>query len=87
MGREKTQMPIGEFGGAPHLPGDGGTPVPTPLYWFYEWSQAALDPSRALADMKRLYFKNPLNPFAHTTFGKSVAASAEIYERAVRRYA
>jgi poly(3-hydroxybutyrate) depolymerase len=87
VGREKTQMPIGEFGGAPHIPGDGGTPVPTPLYWFYEWSQAALDPSRALADMTRLYFKNPLNPLAHTTFGKSVAASAEIYERAVRRYA
>ncbi|HEY7459250.1 MAG TPA: polyhydroxyalkanoate depolymerase [Xanthobacteraceae bacterium] len=80
-------MPIGEFGGVPHLPGDGGARLTTPLYWLYEWSQAVLNPSRALADVTRLYFKNPLNPFAHTTFGKSVAATAEIYERAVRRYA
>jgi poly(3-hydroxybutyrate) depolymerase len=79
-------MPIGEFGGAPHLPGSGA-PVTTPLYWLYEWGQAALNPSRALADVTRLYFKNPLNPLAHTTFGKSIAASAELYERAVRRYA
>ena len=80
-------MPIGEFGGAPHVPGSGGAPVTTPLYWLYEWGQAALSPSRALADVTRLYFKNPLNPLAHTTFGKSIAATAEIYERAVRRYA
>ena len=80
-------MPIGEFGGAPHLPGSGGPPVTTPLYWLYEWGQAALNPSRALADVTRLYFKNPLNPLAHTTLGKSIAATAEIYERAVRRYA
>jgi poly(3-hydroxybutyrate) depolymerase len=79
-------MPIGEFGGAPHLPGSSA-PVTTPLYWLYEWGQAALNPSRALADVTRLYFKNPLNPLAHTTFGKSIAATAEIYERAVRRYA
>ena len=80
-------MPIGEFGGPPHLPGNGSAPSITPLYWLYEWGQAALNPSRALADVTRLYFKNPLNPFAHTTFGKSIAATAEIYERAVRRYA
>jgi poly(3-hydroxybutyrate) depolymerase len=80
-------MPIGEFGGAPHVPGSGGAPATTPLYWLYEWGQAALNPSRALADVTRLYFKNPLNPLAHTTFGRSIAATAEIYERAVRRYA
>jgi poly(3-hydroxybutyrate) depolymerase len=79
-------MAIGEFGDAPVLP--GGTPVvTTPLYWLYEWSHAALNPSRALADMTRLYFKNPLNPLTHTTFGKTVAAAAELYERSTRRYA
>jgi poly(3-hydroxybutyrate) depolymerase len=79
-------MAIGEFGGAPVLP--GGTPVvTTPLYWLYEWGHAALNPSRALADMTRLYFKNPLNPFTHTTFGKTIAAAAELYERSTRRYA
>lgn len=80
-------MPIGEFGGAPVLPGQGGPFTTTPLYWFYELGHAALHPSRAVADATRLYFKNPLNPLAHTTFGKSMAAGAEIYERAVRRYA
>jgi poly(3-hydroxybutyrate) depolymerase len=80
-------MPIGEFGGAPRLPGEGGPLRTTPLYWLYEWSHAALNPSRALADATRLYFKNPLNPLSHTTLGKSIAATAEIYERAVRRYA
>jgi poly(3-hydroxybutyrate) depolymerase len=79
-------MAIGEFGDAPVLP--GGTPVvTTPLYWLYEWSHAALNPSRALADMTRLYFKNPLNPLTHTTFGKTIAAAAELYERSTRRYA
>jgi poly(3-hydroxybutyrate) depolymerase len=87
VGHGLENMPIGEFGGAPHLPGSGGPPVTTPLYWLYEWGQAALNPSRALADVTRLYFKNPLNPLAHTTLGKSIAATAEIYERAVRRYA
>ena len=40
------------------------------LYWLYEMSHAALNPARAFADVTRLYFKNPLNPLAHTTFGK-----------------
>ena len=79
-------MAIGVFGGTPQLP--GGSPVlSTPLYWMYEWSHAALTPSRAMADATKLYFKNPLNPFAQTTFGKSMAAAAEVYERATRRYA
>ena len=34
----------------------------------------------------KLYFKNPLNPLAHTTFGKSVAAGCELFERSTRRY-
>jgi poly(3-hydroxybutyrate) depolymerase len=79
-------MTIGEFGGAPKLPGEGGPFSTTPLYWLYEWTHAALNPSRAVADATRLYFKSPLNPLSHTTFGKSIAATAEIYERAVRRY-
>ena len=80
-------MPIGEFGGAPELPTQRAPLSTTPLYWFYEWSHAALNPSRAIADATRLYFKNPFNPLAHTTFGKTMAASAEVYERAIRRYA
>lgn len=79
-------MPIGEFDGAATLPGDNGVLLSTPMYWLYEMGQAALDPSRALADATRLFFKNPANPFAHTTYGKSVAAAAELFERSTRRY-
>jgi poly(3-hydroxybutyrate) depolymerase len=49
-------------------------------------SQAALNPSRAFADATRLFFKNPANPFAHTPFGKTMAASMELFERSTRRY-
>ncbi|HXY89532.1 MAG TPA: polyhydroxyalkanoate depolymerase, partial [Xanthobacteraceae bacterium] len=79
-------MAIGVFGQIPELPG-GASVVSGPLYWIYEWSHAGLTPSRAVADAARLYFKNPLNPFAQTTFGKSIAAAAEVFERATRRYA
>jgi poly(3-hydroxybutyrate) depolymerase len=33
-----------------------------------------------------LAFKNPVNPLYHTTFGKSIAAAAELFERSTRRY-
>jgi len=77
-------MAIGEFGGAPAVPGSLLTS--TPLYWLYETSHAALSPARVLADATRLAFKNPFNPFYLTTFGKSVAAAAELFERSTRRY-
>ncbi|MGB7035470.1 MAG: polyhydroxyalkanoate depolymerase [Xanthobacteraceae bacterium] len=79
-------MAIGEFGGAPAVPGDSGILLSTPLYWFYEMSYAALSPSRAMADATRLFFKNPVNPLSFTTFGKSVAAACELFERSTRRY-
>jgi poly(3-hydroxybutyrate) depolymerase len=79
-------MAIGEFGGAPPLSVEGGPVLSSGLYWLYEMNQAALNPTRALADVTRLYFKNPLNPLSHTTLGKSLAAGAEVFERATRRY-
>src|SRR5262245_65567875 len=85
-GREPQAMPIGEFGGAPTPPGDEFAVLPTPLYWFYEMSHAALNPSRALADVTRLYFKNPINALSYTTFGKSMAAACVLFERSARRY-
>ena len=77
-------MAIGEFGGAPAVP--GGMLLSTPLYWLYEMSHAALNPARAVADATRLLFKNPLNPLYFTSFGKSVAAACELFERSTRRY-
>ncbi len=79
-------MAIGEFGGTPKLPGEGGLLMSAPMYWFYEMSQAALNPARALADATKLLFRNPLNPLALTTFGKSIAAACEVFERSTRRY-
>jgi poly(3-hydroxybutyrate) depolymerase len=79
-------MAIGEFDGAATLPGDSGLLLATPMYWIYEMGQAALGPARALADATRLFYKNPVNPLTHTTYGKSIAAAAELFERSTRRY-
>jgi poly(3-hydroxybutyrate) depolymerase len=79
-------MAIGEFGGAPAAPRDGGPFLSAPLYWLYELNQAALNPSRAWADATRLFFKNPMNPLSFTTYGKTIAAACELFERSTRRY-
>ena len=47
---------------------------------------AALGPVRAAADATRMFYKNPVNPLTHTTFGKSMAAGCEMFERVTRRY-
>ncbi len=56
------------------------------FYQLYEMNHAALQPARALADATRMFYSNPLNPFAHTVWGRSVAAMAELFERTTRRY-
>ena len=56
------------------------------FYQLYEMSNAAMWPARAYADMTRLIYTNPLNPLTHTTFGRSAAAAAELFERATRHY-
>jgi poly(3-hydroxybutyrate) depolymerase len=56
------------------------------FYQFYELNHASLQPFRAYADTVRLLYTNPLNPFSHTTWGRSVAALAELFERTTRRY-
>ena len=55
-------------------------------YQMYEFTHLALAPARAASDAARLLFKNPMNPWAHTTVGKNIAASAELFERVTRRY-
>lgn len=79
-------MPIGEFGGAPPLVAEGSPVLTTPMYWMYETAQASLNPARAAADATKILFQNPLNPWSHTQFGKSVAAGCELFERTTRRY-
>src|SRR5262245_54287905 len=36
--------------------------------------------------MTRLYMSSAFNPLAHTTFGKSLAAGLDLFERTTRRY-
>src|ERR1019366_6422186 len=58
----------------------------TPMYWMYEMAYASLNPARAVTDATKLLFQNPLNPWSHTEFGKSIAAGCELFERTTRRY-
>lgn len=57
-----------------------------PYYHLYELHHAAMAPVRAMADMTKLYFQNPLNPLTHTSFGRQIAAGCEVLERTTRRY-
>ena len=56
------------------------------FYQLYELNHAAVQPLRALADATKLFYSNPLNPLSDTSFGRSVAATAELFERTTRRY-
>lgn len=57
------------------------------FYQLYEMNHAALQPLRACADATRLIYSNPLNPLSRTSWGRSIAAAAELFERTTRRYA
>lgn len=56
------------------------------FYQFYALQHAALQPSRAFAEATRAFYSNPLNPLSETLFGRTVAASAELFERTTRQY-
>jgi poly(3-hydroxybutyrate) depolymerase len=56
------------------------------LYHWYVAGHAAVKPARAAADSYRMFFRNPLNPFTHTTVGRSAAAACEVFERTTRSY-
>ncbi|WP_255720125.1 polyhydroxyalkanoate depolymerase [Oryzibacter oryziterrae] len=58
-----------------------------PFYHLYEFNHAAMGPVRAAADMTRLIYQNPLNPWSQTQVGRSIAAACEVFERTTRRYA
>jgi poly(3-hydroxybutyrate) depolymerase len=77
---------IGEFGRPPELPAEVSPAMTTPMYWIYEMGHAALNPVRAVSDATKILFQNPLNPWTHTEFGKSIAAGCELFERTTRRY-
>ncbi len=55
-------------------------------YQLYELNHAMMAPWRAIADQMRLAYSNPLNPWSHTCFGRTMAAGLEVMERVTRRY-
>ena len=79
-------MPIGEFGRPPALPDEVSPAMTTPMYWMHEMFYASLNPARAVTDATKILFKNPMNPWAYTDLGKSIAAGCELFERTTRRY-
>jgi poly(3-hydroxybutyrate) depolymerase len=56
------------------------------LYYLYEMNHAALAPWRAAADAGLNFWKSPANPMAKTQWGRTAAASLEMFERVTRRY-
>ncbi|HEY7385269.1 MAG TPA: polyhydroxyalkanoate depolymerase [Beijerinckiaceae bacterium] len=55
-------------------------------YYWYEAAHLMLSPARAASDATQLLFQNPINPLSHTPYGRTVAATCELFERTTRRY-
>jgi poly(3-hydroxybutyrate) depolymerase len=55
-------------------------------YHAYEAVHMMVSPARGLSDAMQLAFKNPANPLTYTPFGRTIAASCELFERTTRRY-
>jgi len=55
-------------------------------YHAYEAVHMMVGPARGFSDAMQLAFKNPANPLTYTPFGRTMAASAELFERTTRRY-
>lgn len=56
------------------------------LYHLYELQHVMLTPMRLQAELARTVFQSPWNPMAYNQFGRTAAASAEMIERATRRF-
>ncbi len=56
------------------------------LYHLHELQHALAAPLRLQAELTRTVFQNPLNPLSYTPLGRTIGASAEMIERATRRF-
>ena len=56
------------------------------LYNLYELQHAVLTPARLSAEMVKSIFKNPFNPLSYSQAGRTIAASAEMFERVTRKF-
>ncbi|MCA1907338.1 MAG: polyhydroxyalkanoate depolymerase [Magnetospirillum sp.] len=56
------------------------------LYHLHELQHAALAPVRLMAEAVQSMYSHPWMPMSYTSFGRAVAAGAELLERTTRRY-
>jgi poly(3-hydroxybutyrate) depolymerase len=56
------------------------------LYYLHEMQHALLTPARLMAELTKALYRNPLNPLSQTQAGRTIAASAEMFERMTRRF-
>lgn len=56
------------------------------LYHLHEAQRTAFAPWRLMAEAVQQTFSHPWQPLAHTRLGRSMAAGADMFERATRRY-
>lgn len=56
------------------------------LYNLYELQHAVFAPARLSAEFTRNLYQHPLNPLSYTQAGRTIAAGAEVFERATRRF-
>ncbi|MCB9987500.1 MAG: polyhydroxyalkanoate depolymerase [Rhodospirillales bacterium] len=56
------------------------------LYHLYDLYHASMTPARATAEMIRTTLQNPFVPMSYTLAGRTMAASAELFERATRKF-
>jgi poly(3-hydroxybutyrate) depolymerase len=56
------------------------------LYHLYDLQHALLTPARLSAEATRTLYAHPWNPLSYTQAGRTIAAGAEVFERATRRF-
>ena len=56
------------------------------LYHLYDLYHASLTPARAGAELLRTTLQNPFVPLSYTLMGRTMAAGAELFERATRKF-
>ncbi len=56
------------------------------IYHFYDLQHALLTPARLSAEVARTLYRHPWNPLSYTKAGRTIAAGAELFERATRRF-
>lgn len=56
------------------------------LYHLYDLQHAVLTPLRVQAELTRTVFTNPWNPLSYSQYGRTISATAELFERSTRRF-